>query len=200
MDISNYVWLIDRCPQRRRHLNYALVRSQVHVVPFEDARDFLVHLPGDGVVMVHDDEPLLRSLADGLAATDRSYPYVVYTEKPDWMRAVSVMSKGASDYVALPLNPAAISDVLDSASTSTRKTSHQRQLATTGGELLARITRREADVLSGIVAGLTNREIAGKLGISSRTVEVHRASVFKKTGAKNGPDLVRIAMDANFNS
>lgn len=180
-------------------MNYSLVRGHVHVVPFEDANDFLNHHPRDGVVMVHDDEPLLMSLIDGLAAAHRYYPYVVYTEKPDWLRAVEVMSRGARNYVALPINSAAICDVLGSASFAERETPSVRQLATEGGELLARITHREFDVLSGIVGGLTNRAIGEKLGISSRTVEIHRANVMKKVGAKNGPDLVRIALDANFN-
>jgi len=54
------------------------------------------------------------------------------------------------------------------------------------------LTRRECEVLGRIAAGASNKEAGRHLGISSRTIEVHRARIMEKVGAKNAADLVRI--------
>lgn len=56
------------------------------------------------------------------------------------------------------------------------------------------LTRREREVLAEITSGATNKEAGRRLGISPRTIEVHRASIMDKLGAKNAADLVRIAL------
>lgn len=57
-----------------------------------------------------------------------------------------------------------------------------------------RLTPREREVLDQIVSGSSNKEIGRELGISPRTIEVHRARIMAKFGAKNAADLVRIAL------
>jgi two-component system response regulator FixJ len=57
-----------------------------------------------------------------------------------------------------------------------------------------RLTSRERDVLDQVIAGASNKEAGRTLGISPRTVEVHRAHIMAKLGAKNAPDLVRIVL------
>ena len=61
---------------------------------------------------------------------------------------------------------------------------------------LASLTEREREVMKLAVAGMGNKEIAKQLGISHRTVEIHKAHVMKKTGAANLIELARIAQDA----
>lgn len=59
------------------------------------------------------------------------------------------------------------------------------------------LTPREADVLAEIMSGASNKQAALRLGISPRTVEVHRSRIMEKLGAKNLVELVRIAMTEN---
>ena len=59
-----------------------------------------------------------------------------------------------------------------------------------------RLTQREREVLLQITAGASNKEAGRRLGISPRTIEVHRARIMDKLGAKNAADLVRIVMTA----
>ena len=65
---------------------------------------------------------------------------------------------------------------------------------------LEQLTGREREVLLGIARGQTNKEIAGELGISYRTVEVHRARIMDKTQARSFSELVRLALDTDFTS
>jgi DNA-binding CsgD family transcriptional regulator len=62
---------------------------------------------------------------------------------------------------------------------------------------LERLTRREREVLAEITGGASNKEAGRRLGISPRTIEVHRASIMDKLGAKNAADLVRITLNEN---
>jgi two-component system, LuxR family, response regulator FixJ len=60
-----------------------------------------------------------------------------------------------------------------------------------------RLTQREREVLAEITAGASNKEAGRRLGISPRTIEVHRASIMDKLGAKNAVDLVRITLKSD---
>jgi two-component system response regulator FixJ len=60
------------------------------------------------------------------------------------------------------------------------------------------LTRREQEVLQGLLAGLPNKSIAYDLAISPRTVEVHRARVMDKTGARSLSELIRMALAAGM--
>jgi FixJ family two-component response regulator len=60
-------------------------------------------------------------------------------------------------------------------------------------ERLARLTPREREILAGITEGLLNKQIADRLGLSTRTVELHRAHIMEKSGAKSASELVRIS-------
>jgi two-component system, LuxR family, response regulator FixJ len=59
-----------------------------------------------------------------------------------------------------------------------------------------KLTQREREVLAEITAGASNKEAGRRLGISPRTIEVHRASIMDKLGAKNTADLVRITLNS----
>jgi proline racemase len=74
-----------------------------------------------------------------------------------------------------------------------RERLHERESRARQSERLATLTDREREVLALLVEGLTNLEVAARLGISARTVEVHKARVLAKMGARNVPELIRLA-------
>jgi FixJ family two-component response regulator len=71
---------------------------------------------------------------------------------------------------------------------------HLTALDRTASNVADTLTPREREVLAELVAGATNKEAGRRLGISPRTVEIHRAHIMEKLGARNAADLVRIAL------
>ena len=70
----------------------------------------------------------------------------------------------------------------------------ERVIADAGAGLANAWRRREGEVLAQLLTGASNKEVARQLGISPRTIEIHRAHIMGKLGAKNAADLVRIVM------
>lgn len=85
--------------------------------------------------------------------------------------------------------------------TTTRQVTGVREARRAQGRIegaIGMLSRREGEVLRGIAFGLTNRQIADWLGISNRTVEIHRMHTIQKLGARNSADAVRIALTSGF--
>ncbi len=104
--------------------------------------------------------------------------------------AVAAMKAGASDVITKPIDSArlltAVADALRYSPPRSR-----RQIEVRG---FAQLTPREREVLQLITNGQSNKEAGRELGISPRTVEVHRARVMEKLGARNTADLMRIVL------
>ena len=122
-------------------------------------------------------------------------PLIAQAVRADVALAVSAMKAGANDFLVLPHGSRtlerALADAFDAAvppPAPIDKTAARDRLGT--------LTSRERQVLSGLVRGLTNKMIGEMLGISPRTVEVHRARLMRRLGAKNMSELVVIALAA----
>lgn len=119
---------------------------------------------------------------------------IVITAYGDIETAVEAMQAGAFDFLEKPVDEQRlVASIRKAASRSESLQAKAEELA----ELRARVdtlTEREQQVMRLATSGLTNREIAGELGISPRTVEIHRASVMQKVAADSLADLVRLAL------
>lgn len=145
------------------------------------------YLPGmDGVALVQ----LLRSKGSHL-------PAVMLTGHGDAAMAVAALKAGASDLIE---KPASAADLLASVrhAIDTRQDSGVRVQSNKGAQQrFSSLTLREREVLALVLEGAPNKIIAADLGINQRTVENHRASVMRKTGAASLPALVRLALAAD---
>lgn len=122
-------------------------------------------------------------------------PVIVMTGHADVALAVGAMKAGAADFIEKPF----ADDVLLSAIQTALKDGKRQDLAGEGGQpeirnRLASLSERERQVLNGLLSGHPNKTIAYDLGISPRTVEVHRANVMTKMGASSLSELVRMAI------
>ena len=108
--------------------------------------------------------------------------------------AVQAMKRGAKDFLEKPFTDAALTQTLNSlfeVLPMHADAAHERMAAAV---CVARLTPRERDVLQGLVAGLPSKSLASHLGISVRTVEMHRSNLMDRIGTKSIAEVVRIAV------
>jgi FixJ family two-component response regulator len=132
-------------------------------------------------------------LADALAVRRIQLPIIYLTAHGDIPMSVHAMKSGAMDFFEKPVKGEALIARIHEA---LARDSQQRQddaIANAAREKLRHLTPRELEVLLLAVHGHQNKEIARRLGISHRTVEVHRSRVMHKTGAATLLDLASVA-------
>jgi len=128
-----------------------------------------------------------------LASLGIHIPIVFMTGHADVPMGVKAMKAGAIEFLCKPFRD---QDLLDAITTAVEHDRVQRKANQSVSKLQAcfdLLTPREREVMSHVVSGFMNKQIAAKLGISDITVKVHRASVIRKMGAKSLADLVRMA-------
>ncbi|MGI9499780.1 MAG: response regulator FixJ [Geminicoccaceae bacterium] len=195
------VYIVDDDDAVRDSLEALLVAEGFDVQGFGSAEAFLadgdpsaagcclmdVRMPGkDGLT-------LLRELGGDAAVL----PVIVMTGHGDVPMAVKAMKLGAVDFIEKPFNTTVMLTTIESAlqwTSTTRPPKVDPALA----QHLERLTPREHEVLEHLVAGRSNKEIGRELGISPRTVEIHRARLMEKMDAESLAQLVRMAIDAGI--
>ena len=135
-------------------------------------------------------------LQEQLKARMLGFPLIVITGYADVPLAVRAMKAGALDFIEKPFVPETILDSLSGAFSRLASPNERNPAATAAAEKLALLSPREREVLAGLLEGLPNKSIAYDLTISPRTVEIHRARVMDKMGARSLSELVRLALAA----
>jgi two-component system response regulator TtrR len=108
--------------------------------------------------------------------------------------AVSTMKKGAVDFLEKPFNEADLRNIVAGMLSQAYERVHDAQVQRDQQAVLGRLTAREQQVLERIVAGRLNKQIAGDLNISIKTVEAHRANIMEKLEVTTVADLMKIAL------
>jgi len=133
-----------------------------------------------------------------LGARIASMPTIVMTGHGDVATAVRAMKLGANDFLEKPCEEDAMIATLERAFTVLED--HALDLTTQDAAraIIARLTQREDDVLRGLIEGRSNKVLAYELGLSVRTIEMHRASMMERLGVRTLPDALRIAFRAGI--
>jgi FixJ family two-component response regulator len=135
-------------------------------------------------------------LQDRLVSMHSVLPIIFITAHGDVPMAVHAMRAGAVDFIQKPFSDQAL---LDRVQQATKQDLEYRELLRRRGEIERRIeslTPREQEVMKLVADGNANKVIAIDLGVSERTVEIHRARVMQKMGAESLPHLVRMVIEA----
>jgi two-component system response regulator FixJ len=141
---------------------------------------------------------------DGLAVLKRlketvfKSPIIVMTGHGDIGTAVTAMRNGAHNFIEKPFDRDTIMSALNEAFALSNEKDEQRLTAAAAMARLDCLSGRERDILDGLVSGQTNKMTAIKLGISPRTVEIHRAHMMERLGVRTLPDALRIALLAEL--
>lgn len=196
------VHIIDDDDALRESLAFLLGTAQIAVRSYASAAAFLEQLPAAdlGCVITDVRMPGLSGidLLKRLKERKIDVPVIVITGHGDVPLAVEAMKFGAVDFLEKPFDDEVL---LASVQSALREREGQSKRVTERAlidERLAALSKRERDVLGGLVAGHANKQIAFDLGISPRTVEIYRANLMEKMRAASLSDLVRMALIAEI--
>jgi len=193
-------YLLDGDPASRRRLAARLGQLGFETWPFDTVERFLsvadtmppaciIVAAGDGF-----DAELVASLVERTGG----WPVIVLDPEPDVARAVAAIRAGAVDYLAKEGDGAPIERALRTAADAL-----DRMLEEAGGRQdalarLASLTPREKEVATALLHGLSNKRAAHALGISVRTVEMHRSNVMAKLGVRNIAEAAVLLASVGF--
>lgn len=192
------IFIVDDDEAVRDSLRWLLEANGYRVKCFSSAEEFLQHYDPEqvGVLIVDVRMPGMSGLElqEALIARKSTLPMVFITGHGDVPMAVTTMKKGAMDFLEKPFNEADLRSIvarmteqaLEQASHAAEQRNHEA--------VLSRLTAREQQVLERIVAGRLNKQIAGDLNISIKTVEAHRANIMEKLEVTTVADLMKIAL------
>jgi RNA polymerase sigma factor (sigma-70 family) len=190
------VFLIDDDPGVRDSLTLLLSLKDISTQPFANADSFLESYTPERVGCVLTDlrMPGMTGLELQSALRERhiELPVVVLTAHGDVATARAALKNGAFDFLEKPVDDAMLLDVLHNALRVDRERRSAAVQRSTSDERRERLTRREREILKLLTAGHSNREIATQLGISPRTVEVHKARIMDKLECHSLAELIRV--------
>jgi RNA polymerase sigma factor (sigma-70 family) len=128
-----------------------------------------------------------------IAETGAAYPIIFITGRGDIRSSVEAMRGGAVDFLPKPFERAELLDAVRRALAKDREARESDRALETITERLSSLTPREREVFERVVEGLMNKQVAAMLGITEKTVKVHRARVMSKMAVRSVAELARIA-------
>ena len=146
------------------------------------------------IIFAHDGEDPGDDVTAYCSKTRQRAVCALYSDAHDAARVVSAIGRGARDYLFLPVATEKLLLALARAKSAYIMANLPTRAA--GSDSLGHLSQRERQVLTGMVNGESSRIAGQRLGISARTVEVHRANVKAKLGARNIAEAIKLAIEA----
>ena len=190
------VFVIDDDPSVRSSLKFLISTVGLQVESFDSAETFLKRKPPQTTSCLVLDVRL-RGLSGldfqrELAAKSIRIPIVFITGHGDIPMSVRAMKAGAVEFLTKPFRDQDLLDAIRVALERDRARREQEKEATELQQRFGSLTPREQEVISMVVSGMLNKQIAGELGTAENTVKVHRSRAMEKMRAQSLADLVRM--------
>lgn len=192
------VHIVDDDASVRKALSLLVGSAELEAETYASAREFLFRYRPDGpaclVLDIRMPEMDGLELQAVLAENRDPIPIIMVTGQGDIPMAVRAIKQGALDFIEKPFPQGRLLQLVKLALDRDEK-EHARHVRCAELERrMASLTRREQDVLGGLVQGKQSKVVAAELGISARTVEAHRAHILYKLGARSVLELVRMML------
>jgi two-component system response regulator FixJ len=201
MAVDRTVHIVDDNDAVRQSLLRLLQSAGFAAVGYPSASALLDAAPAlsSGCILLDLQMPGMQELEAQvrLRELDIALPLVVMTGQGDVQTAVRAVKTGAADFIEKPFEDDRLLDALESALARSARRARARDVRE-AAERIASLTRREREVLEALVAGHSNKLIAHDLGISPRTVEVHRARMLERLGTASLAEAIRLAVLATL--
>ena len=198
------LFIVDDDAMMREALSVVFTLAGYRVSVFADAETFLTtartRTPARVLLDLHLPDKSGIAVLKELNAHCFPAPIFIVTGDGDVSSAVEAVKNGAFDYLVKPLDARVIvARVGDAVATSAGRNGIANERSNPAIDFPGRtlLTPREREVFAQIAGGASNKEVGRRLGISPRTVEVHRARIMEKIGARNAADLVRIVLSGS---
>jgi len=191
------VYVVDDDEDMRESLLDLFLVTKKRASAFSNGPEFLemadISAPGCLVVDLRMPGGTGLDLQQHLSLVGSRLPVIFLTGHADIAASVKAMKAGATDFITKPF---ASQDLLDAVDHAIRLDSERRKTDAEYGRIRAladTLTPREKEVMSAVVSGLMNKQVAYELGISEMTVKLHRMSLMRKMQSRSLADLVRKA-------
>ncbi len=202
MTTDRRVYIVDDDDAIRRSAGFMLKTSGYKVTTYVSGVEFIKEVRNldAGCVLLDIRMPEMDGLEVQQALNGRGvlHPVIIMTGHGDISLAVAAMKAGAVDFIEKPFEKAVLMSALNEGFGRIELSNHGTERAAQAEVRLAALTPRECDILRGLVDGLPNKTIGYDLGISPRTVEIHRANVMTKLNVRSLSEALRIAFAAGW--
>jgi len=194
--MKKLVYLVDDDPSVRNGLSRILRISGYEVEAFESAKDFLTSWDDSAECCL-----LLDAMMPGMTGPELQnslldlpyYPPIIFiSAHGDVPLAASTIKKGATDFLTKPVDARELLEAIERALLKNHKDHEVFMLEADILQKIDRLTSREFEVMTYVIAGLLDKQVASELGISIKTVKVHRGRIRDKLGVRSVAKLVAL--------
>lgn len=171
-----------------------------HCEVYSDISELSVHPPREGIIIARDipEEGGVAMILERLSRLGIWLPLIAVEIQPIPAKIVEAIKAGALDYLALPLDPDRFGRCLARVGQEAEMFGAARRRMIEARDRISTLSTREREVLEWLALGSSNKAIARELEISPRTVEIHRANMMSKLGARHAAEAVRLRLEAGF--
>lgn len=188
------VFIIDDDDDFRESVTWLLQSEDLQTQAFASAKTFLDYYQDEiGCILLDVRMPDINGLSALQVFKEKkiNIPVIIISGHGDIPMAVSAMKHGASDFIEKPFDDEHLLKLVNQCLSKAEEQAQSQSSSLQVQQVYERLSRREKEVMTLVVEGKANREIAEELGISPKTVEVHRSRVMNKMEAESLPDLVK---------
>ena len=196
------IFIIDDDSSARNGLTRLVAASGMNTESFASAREFLdsenLYSPGCIILDVQMPEMTGPELQEELGKTSFGLPIIFLSGHGDVPTTATAMKKGAVDFLTKPVDGPILLDTISISLEKDAENRLQRKISSEINSQINLLTAREYEVMTYVITGMLNKQIAGEMDISEETVKIHRGRVMHKLGIVSVAELVRLCEKAGI--